>query len=262
MRLQFLGAAGIVTGSCFLLETAKTRIMVDCGLFQGRRDVRELNYQDFKVPPASVDYVLLTHAHIDHSGLIPKLVKHGFKGTIYATPPTIELCGVMLPDSAYIQEMEVERKNRKNRRAGRSLIEPIYTVEDACKAQSYFKAVNYDEITQLTPDIRMRFVDAGHILGSAMIEICINEDGAETKLVFSGDIGNKDQPIVNDPSYIDDADYVIMESTYGARLHDQKEKEIELLHQVIWQTYNKGGNLVIPAFAVERTQDLLYHLYL
>ncbi|NQS76714.1 MAG: MBL fold metallo-hydrolase [Peptococcaceae bacterium] len=262
MRLQFLGAAGIVTGSCFLLETAKTRIMVDCGLFQGRRDIRELNYRDFNVPPASVDYVLLTHAHIDHSGLIPKLVKHGFKGTIYATPPTIELCGVMLPDSAYIQEMEVERKNRKNRRAGRNLIEPIYTVEDACKAQSYFKAVNYDEIIQLTPDVRMRFVDAGHILGSAMIEICINEDGAETKLVFSGDIGNKDQPIVNDPSYIDDADYVIMESTYGARLHDQKEKEIELLHQVIWETYNKGGNLVIPAFAVERTQDLLYHLYL
>ncbi len=262
MRLQFLGAAGIVTGSCFLLETANTRIMVECGMYQGRKEIRERNYQSFKVPPRSVDYVLLTHAHIDHSGLIPKLIKNGFKGIIYATAPTVELCEVLLPDSAYIQEMEVERKNRKNRRAGRNPIEPIYTINDAYKSLPYFQAVNYDEIIRLTPDIRMRFVDAGHILGSAMIEICVREGGAEKKLVFSGDIGNKDRPIVKDPSYIDDADYVIMESTYGARLHGQEEKEIELLHGLIWATYNKGGNLVIPAFAVERTQDLLYHLYL
>ncbi len=262
MHLQFLGAAGIVTGSCFLLETANSRIMIECGMYQGRRDIRERNYQGFKFSPGSVDFLLLTHAHIDHSGLIPKLIKNGFKGIIYATQPTIELCGVLLPDSAFIQEMEVERKNRKNRRAGRGFIEPIYTVDDAYKSLPYFKAVPYDKITRLTPDIRMRFVDAGHILGSAMIEICAWENGVETKLVFSGDIGNKDRPIVKNPSYIDEADYVIMESTYGARLHDPEEKEIELLHDVIWETYNKGGNLVIPAFAVERTQDLLYHLYL
>lgn len=262
MRLQFLGAAGIVTGSCFLLETANARIMVECGMYQGRKEIRERNYEDFLVSPQTVDYVLLTHAHIDHSGLIPKLIKHGFKGKIYATVPTVELCEVLLPDSAYIQEMEVERKNRKNRRAGRSLIEPIYTVNEAYKSLSHFVAVTYDEIIQLTPDIRVRFVDAGHILGSAMIEICVREDGSETKLVFSGDIGNKDRPIVKDPSYIDEADYVIMESTYGSRLHEQKEKEMESLHSIIWETYKKGGNLIIPAFAVERTQDLLYHLYL
>lgn len=262
MRLQFLGAAGIVTGSCFLLDTANARVLIECGMYQGRKEIRERNYESFKVPPRSVDYVLLTHAHIDHSGLIPKLVKYGYKGKVFATAATVELCEVLLPDSAYIQEMEVERKNRKNRRAGRSLIEPIYTVNDAYKCLSQFNAVNYDEIIQLTPDIRVRFVDAGHILGSAMIEICVHENGSVTKLVFSGDIGNKDRPIVKNPSYIDEADYVIMESTYGARLHDMTEKEIESLHRVIWETYKKGGNLVIPAFAVERTQDLLYHLYL
>jgi metallo-beta-lactamase family protein len=164
MRLQFLGAAGIVTGSCFLLDTANARIMVECGMYQGRKEIRERNYEDFIVSPRTVDYVLLTHAHIDHSGLIPKLIKHGFKGKIYATVPTVELCEVLLPDSAYIQEMEVERKNRKNRRAGRSLIEPIYTVNEAYKSLSHFEAVTYDEIIQLTPDIRVRFVDAGHIL--------------------------------------------------------------------------------------------------
>lgn len=262
MRLQFLGAAGIVTGSCFLLETASARIMIECGMYQGRKEIRERNYENFKISPRNVDYVLLTHAHIDHSGLIPKLIKNGYQGKVYATAATVELCEVLLPDSAYIQEMEVERKNRKNRRAGRSLIEPIYTVNEAYKCLSQFKPVKYDEIIQLTPDIRVRFVDAGHILGSAMIEICVQENGLETKLVFSGDIGNKDRPIIKNPSYIDEADYVIMESTYGARLHDQEEKEIESLHSVIWETYKKGGNLVIPAFAVERTQDLLYHLYL
>lgn len=262
MRLQFLGAAGIVTGSCFLLETANARIMIECGMYQGRKEIRERNYENFKISPRNVDYVLLTHAHIDHSGLIPKLIKNGYQGKVYATAATVELCEVLLPDSAYIQEMEVERKNRKNRRAGRSLIEPIYTVNEAYKCLSQFKPVKYDEIIQLTPDIRVRFVDAGHILGSAMIEICVQENGLETKLVFSGDIGNKDRPIIKNPSYIDEADYVIMESTYGARLHDQEEKEIESLHSVIWETYKKGGNLVIPAFAVERTQDLLYHLYL
>lgn len=261
MRLQFLGAAGIVTGSCFLLDTANTRIMIECGMYQGRKEIRDKNFESFNVPPRSVDHLLLTHAHIDHSGLIPKLIKHGFRGSVYATGPTVELCEVLLPDSAYIQEMEVERKNRKFRRAGKGMIEPIYTVNEAYKCLSQFKPVEYDEIIQLTPDVKMRFVDAGHILGSAMVEICVKENGTDTKLVFSGDIGNLDRPIVKDPSYIAEADYVIMESTYGARLHVQDENEMETLHDVIWETYKKGGNLVIPAFAVERTQDLLYHLY-
>lgn len=262
MRLQFLGAAGTVTGSCFLLDAANTRIMIDCGMFQGPKEVRERNYGSFLVPPRSVNYVLLTHAHIDHSGLIPKLVKFGFKGKVFATTPTVELCQVLLPDSGHIQEMEIERKNQKNRRAGRALLEPMYTVNEAYKSLSYFNQVPYDEMLQITPDIKARYVDAGHILGSAMIEIWVREGDSEIKLVFSGDIGNKDQPLIKDPAAIAEADYVIMESTYGKRLHEQCEEEIELLHKTIWETYNKGGNLIIPAFAVERTQDLLYHLNL
>ncbi|OPY57686.1 MAG: Ribonuclease [Pelotomaculum sp. PtaU1.Bin035] len=262
MRLQFLGAAGTVTGSCYLLETANTRVMVDCGMFQGPKEVRERNYGSFLVPPGSVDFLLLTHAHIDHSGLIPKFIKYGYKGKIFATAPTIELCEVLLPDSGHIQEMEVERKNRKNRRAHKALIEPIYNVKDAYKSLPYFSPAAYDEVIQLTPEIRARFNDAGHILGSAMIELWVKDGGSEVKLVFSGDIGRKDQPLINDPSLIDEADYVIVESTYGNRMHEQGDEEIELLHEAIWETYKKGGNLIIPAFAVERTQDLLYHLNL
>jgi metallo-beta-lactamase family protein len=263
MRIQFLGAAGTVTGSCFLLDTSQSRILIDCGMFQGSKEVRERNYSSFYVPPRSIQYVLLTHAHIDHSGLIPKLVKHGFKGKIYATPATIELCEVLLPDSGYIQEMEVERKNRKNRRAGRPMIEPVYNVDEAYKSLPFFQPAGYNQIIRISPDVRVRFVDAGHILGSAMIEVWVQEGSSEIKLVFSGDIGNHNRPIVNDPSTIAEADYVIMESTYGNRLYQQHcDKEIELLHEIIWDTYKKGGNLIIPAFAVERTQDLLYHLIL
>lgn len=262
MQLQFLGAVGTVTGSCFLLDAADTRIMIECGMFQGPKEIRDRNYGNFPVSPRSVNYVLLTHAHIDHSGLIPKLVKQGFKGKVLATAPTVELCEVLLPDSGYIQEMEVERKNRKNRRANRPLLEPVYTVNEAYKSLSHFQLALYDEIIELSPGIRIRFVDAGHILGSAMIEVWVREGDKEVKLVFSGDIGNKDQPLIKDPSTIAEADYVIMESTYGMRLHEQCEEEIELLHDVIWETYKKGGNLIIPAFAVERTQDLLYHLNL
>ncbi|RJQ25951.1 MAG: MBL fold metallo-hydrolase [Peptococcaceae bacterium] len=262
MRLQFLGAAGTVTGSCFLVETAGMRVMVDCGLFQGSKEIRERNYGNFPVSPRTVDYLLLTHAHIDHSGLIPKLVKHGFRGQICATGATVDLCAVLLPDSGHIQEMEVERKNRKARRSNLPLIEPIYNIDDAYRSLSYFRRYNYNEVFPLAPGVRARFADAGHILGSAMIELWVEEDGAMTKLVFSGDIGNDDQPIVNDPSAIAEADCVIMESTYGDRLHKQCADELELLHDIIMETYRKGGNLVIPAFAVERTQDLLYHLSL
>lgn len=260
MQLQFLGAAGTVTGSCYLLDTANARIMVDCGMFQGPKEIRERNYGNFLVPPGSVDYILLTHAHIDHSGLIPKFVKNGFRGRVIATEPTVELCEILLPDSGHIQEMEIERKNRKNRRANKPLIAPVYNVQDAYDSLSYFSMVHYNEIVQLTPEIRVRFVDAGHILASAMIEVWVKEEDGETKLVFSGDIGRKHRPLIKDPSIIQEADYVIMESTYGNRRHEQAQDEKELLHDVIWETYKKGGNLIIPAFAVERTQDLLYHL--
>lgn len=244
----------------FLLETANSKILVDCGLFQGAKSIRERNYEPYPIPPGDINAVLITHAHIDHCGLIPKLVKYGFRDRIYATSPTVELMKVLLPDSGHIQEMEIERKNRKNRRAGRPLVEPYYTVEEAYKSLANLQGIEYNQIIQVTPDIRARFVDAGHILGSAMIEIWVQESGKEVKLVFSGDIGNNEQPIVEDPSTIDTADYLIMESTYGNRLHQTSKEEIVLLREAILDTYQKGGNLIIPAFAVERTQDLLYHL--
>lgn len=260
MKLKFLGAAGTVTGSCFYLETSQSRILIECGMFQGIKEIRERNYEDFMIQPSYIDAVLITHAHIDHSGLIPKLIKYGYKGKVYATNATKALLEVLLPDSGYIQEIEVENKNRKNRRAGRPLLEPLYTVDDAYKSLLFLQGVRYQEIIQITPDVKVRFVDAGHILGSAMIEVCVEENGHDLKLVFSGDIGKHEQPIIEDPSIIERTDYLIMESTYGNRLHNNKDNEMELLRSAIQDTYKKGGNLIIPAFAVERTQDLLYHL--
>ncbi|MEW5899411.1 MAG: MBL fold metallo-hydrolase, partial [Bacillota bacterium] len=223
MRIRFLGAARMVTGSCFLLEAGAVRIMIDCGMFQGPRFIRENNYRPFSIPPQSVDYLLLTHAHIDHSGLIPKLVKQGFRGKIFATAATVDLCSVMLPDSGYIQEMEVERLNRKNRRAGRPEVEPIYTSEDARNCLSLFQPVNYGEALPLTAKISARFLDAGHILGSSVIELSVQEGENQTRLVFSGDLGNENKPYLNDPVSLTEADYLIMESTYGDRLHDGQE---------------------------------------
>ncbi|MHB8158281.1 MAG: MBL fold metallo-hydrolase RNA specificity domain-containing protein [Desulfocucumaceae bacterium] len=262
MKLSFLGAAGTVTGSCFLIETGLTKVMVDCGMFQGPRIIRERNYQKFAVDPGSVDFLLLTHAHIDHSGVIPKFIKGGFKGNIYTTSATVDLCSVMLPDSGFIQEMETERINRKNKRAGRPQIEPLYTAEDAIASLRKFQKVTYGEMLNLTPEIKVRFINAGHILGSAILEIWVREGTEQTKLVFSGDLGVDGKPYIEDPSIVAEADYVIMESTYGSRLHEDSDNKLELLHDVIWETYRKGGNLIIPAFAVERTQDLLYDLNL
>lgn len=263
VKLQFCGAAGTVTGSCYLLDTGKTRLLIDCGLFQGSKSIKERNYGDFPFDPGTIDFVLLTHAHIDHSGLIPKLCRKGFTGPIYATSATIDLCSVLLPDSGHIQEMEIERKNRKRVRAGLLPLEPIYTSQDAQQCIKQFCSVRYSETRKLAHDISVRFQDAGHILGSAMVEIWVSSGrGEEIKIVFSGDIGNTNQPIVNDPSVVSEADYVVMESTYGSRLHHEDENKLDQLRQVIRATFSKGGNLVIPAFAVERTQDLLYHLHL
>ena len=260
MRIQFFGAAKTVTGSCYLVDTDKSRFLVDCGMFQGTKTLKELNYGPFGFTIKDIDFVLLSHAHVDHCGLLPKLYKHGFSGKTWATTPTKELCGVVLPDSGYIQESEVERKNRKRARSGQAPLEPIYTAMDARACLPSIEGVGYDTPVQVSEDVKIVFRNAGHILGAAMIEIYIWEKGKETKLVFSGDIGNVSQSIVKDPAYIDSADYVIMESTYGNRLHLDFEDRVDLLASAVKDTLRKGGNLVIPSFAVERTQDMIYNL--
>ena len=260
MKIQFCGAAGTVTGSCQLVTTGKSRFLVDCGMFQGSKELKERNYGDFLFNPAEIDFILLTHAHIDHSGLIPKLYKQGFKGQIYTTKATKELCTIMLPDSAYIQEMEVERKNRKGQRSGSELLQPIYTVKDAQACLELFTACAYEEEIEVTPEICVVFQDAGHILGSAIIEVHLKDGETDKKIVFTGDIGNLNQPIVDDPTHIKRADIVVMESTYGNRYHLEAENKLDVLASVVKSTMKKGGNLVIPSFAVERTQDLVYEL--
>lgn len=260
MKLTFYGACKTVTGSCYMLESDDAKILIDCGMFQGSKDLKERNYGEFPFNPSEVDYVILTHAHIDHSGLIPKLINKGFKGTIFATKPTMDLCSIMLPDSGHIQELEVERKNRKLSRAGEPLIEPIYTHLDGQRAIMRFSVIDYNLKVSITPSITIRFRDAGHILGSAIIEIWVKDNASETKLVFSGDLGNLNQPIIKDPTSIDEADYLIMETTYGNRLHKNLSDKKELLLEIIKNTFKQGGNVVIPAFAVERTQDILYYL--
>lgn len=260
MKLQFLGAAKTVTGSSFLVEVAGRKILVDCGMFQGRKSIRNLNYRDFAYSPSELDCVVLTHAHIDHCGLLPKLCREGFKGRIHATKVTTELCSIMLPDSAYIQESDAELANRKGQRSGKALVEPLYTSDDAAAALEHFTSEPYDQDILLTPEVRIRFRDAGHIIGSAIVEMYVTEDGKTTKLVFSGDIGQPDQPIIKDPTFIDGADYVVTESTYGNRVHMHYYKEENLI-EIIEDTIARGGNVIIPAFAVGRTQTMLYYLH-
>lgn len=260
MKLQFLGAAQVVTGSSFLLEVAGKKILIDCGMFQGSKTVRALNYRNFLYEPASIDCVVLTHAHIDHCGLIPKLCKQGFKGKVYATKVTSELCSIMLPDSAHIQESDAEIANRKGERAGKQYVEPLYTMDDALAALAHFAPVAYNVDLSLIPGIVVRFKDAGHIIGSAIVEVFVTENNETVKLLFSGDLGQPDQPIIKDPTIIDGADYVITESTYGNRLHLHYDKE-DKLAEIINDTVDRGGNIVIPSFAVGRTQTLLFYLH-
>ena len=259
MKLQFLGAAQMVTGSSFLLEVADKKILIDCGLFQGSKAVRMLNYREFLYDPQTIDCVILTHAHIDHCGLIPKLCKNGFKGPIYATKVTNELCRIMLPDSAHIQEYDASLINKKGQRSGKKIIEPIYTVDDAFLALQNFVEVDYVEDLMLDENITVRFNDAGHIMGSAILEIFEHENNETIKLLFSGDLGQPNQPIIKDPSIISGADYVICESTYGNRIHKFYDKEAKLA-EIINDTVARGGNIIIPSFAVGRTQSVLYYL--
>ena len=219
-------------------------------------------YENAELPFAipDVDYILITHAHIDHTGLLPLLYAEGFRGQIFATQATCDLCNIMLKDSAHIQEMEAEWKNRKARRAGKPEVEPLYTINDAQGVLTHFVPCHYKDVLTLTDGLRIRFTDVGHLLGSASIEVWMEEEGVEKKIVFSGDIGNKNKPLIKNPSYIDEADYVVMECTYGDRTHDRTHEHIEELAQILQETLDRGGNLVIPAFAVGRTQEILYFM--
>lgn len=256
MKLTFIGAAHEVTGSCHYLEACGKHILIDCGMEQGP-DL----YENQEIPrtPCDIDFVLLTHAHIDHSGNLPLLVKNGFRGDIVSTFATSDLCNIMLRDSAHIQMAEAEWRNRKALRSGGTLYEPLYTMEDAEATISLLAPVDYGQRITLSPGIEVRFTDVGHLLGSACIEIWITENGISKKIVFSGDVGNIDQPILSDPQFIEETDYLVIESTYGDRIHAKEKPDyIHELTKILRETFSKGGNVVIPSFAVGRTQELLY----
>lgn len=259
MKITAYGAAGCVTGSCFLVES-DGQFLVDCGLFQGGQAMDALNREKWPFDPAGLQAVLLTHAHIDHSGRLPKLVKDGFRGPIYATAPTAELCRILLLDSAHIQEMEAEWQSRKNLRKGREPVPALYTAEDAEKALSLFRTVSQDTLLRLSESVTVRFRNAGHILGSSILEIWEGEVQDGFKVVFSGDIGRKDQIIVKDPHQIFEADILFIESTYGNRRHRNFEESVAELAEAIRYSYDHGQKVLIPAFAVERTQEILYVL--
>ena len=258
MKLTFSGADHEVTGSCHCLTVNGKNILVDYGMEQGK-DIFVNQPIPFK--EKDVDYVFLTHAHIDHSGLLPALWKKGFRGRIFATKATADLCRIMLKDSGHIQEAEAEWQNRKGRRAGKPEVKPLYTVEDAEEVCKLFFPCHYNDVVDVAPGIRIRFTDIGHMLGSACIEVWLKEGVHEKKIVFSGDIGNLNQPIVKDPSFVEEADYIVIESTYGTRYHQVVEFDYatELAH-VIQRTFDRGGNVVIPSFAIGRTQEILYFL--
>ena len=256
MRLVFSGAAHEVTGSCHYLEVGSSKFLVDCGMEQG---INIYENVEPPVPWSDIQFVLLTHAHIDHVGMLPYIYARGFKGRVIATNATCDLCNIMLKDSAHIQEMDAEWKNRKARRAGRPEVPPLYEMSDALGVLEHFEGYYYDEIVEVNDEVSVRFTDIGHLLGSASIEIWMKEDGVEKKIVFSGDIGNFNKPLIRDPIYTKEADYAVMESTYGDRFHQKGKDHISELVRIVQETLDRGGNVVIPAFAVGRTQELLYY---
>ncbi len=257
MKITFIGATHEVTGSCYYLEAAGKKFLVDCGMEQGP-DYYE--NKDIPVPPGELDFVLLTHAHMDHSGNLPAIYAKGFKGPVYATEATCNLCDIMLRDSAHIQMFEAEWRNRKAKRQGKPEFVPAYTMEDALGVIRNFVGCPYETGIILGEGLRVKFIDAGHLLGSSSIEVNICEAGVEKTIVFSGDIGNKNQPLIKDPAYFRKADYVAMESTYGDRSHGERPDYVRLLADVIQETFDRGGNVVIPSFAVGRTQEMLYFI--
>lgn len=258
MHIQFHGAASEVTGSCHLITANGHKILLDCGMVQGSRNSEARNSKPFPFKPAGIDAVVLSHSHIDHSGRIPLLVKSGFKGPIYTQKASRDLCRIMLKDSAYLNERETEWENRKRERKGLKLIEPLYTVQDAQQAMHQFKGIAYAEKIKIARGITLRLSDAGHILGSSIIELWLEENGVKRKIVFSGDLGTPDRPILHDPSYIADADLVLMESTYGDRVHRTADETHAEVIEIVHQTAKAKGNILIPAFAVGRTQRVLY----
>ena len=261
MKIEFLGAAHEVTGSCHYLEFADKHVLVDCGMEQGP-DLY-VN-QEIPVNASTIDYVFVTHAHIDHSGLLPMLYNHGFRGQIFTTTATHQLCEIMLKDSAHIQMFEAEWKNRKAKRAGKPEVVPLYDMNDAVGVLGHFVSCDYHSVINVCEGLKVRFVDAGHLLGSSSIEMWISENTAEgveeRKIVFSGDIGPGNRPLIKDPEYLTSADYVVMESTYGDRTHETPPDYAVELARVIRDTFTRGGNLVIPAFSVGRTQEMLYFI--
>ena len=257
MQIEFLGAAHEVTGSCHYVTFGDKHVLVDCGMEQGP-DLY-VN-QEIPVNAAAVDYVFVTHAHIDHSGLLPLLYNHGFRGQIFATEATTQLCNIMLKDSAHIQMFEAEWRNRKAKRAGKPEVVPMYDMNDAMGVLTHFVPCEYNSIVEICDGLKVRFVDAGHLLGASSIEMWIREDDEEVKVVFSGDIGNGNRPLIKDPQYIKDADYVVMESTYGDKEHETPPDYAVALAGVLKDTFTRGGNLVIPAFSVGRTQEMLYFI--
>lgn len=256
MKITFLGAAHQVTGSRTLVEWKNGRyFLVDCGMEQGENDYETA---ELPVAPSMIEYVFLTHAHIDHSGLLPLLYKQGFKGKIYATPETTNLCSIMLADSAHIQETDASYETKKNLRHSGSAVEPLYTCEDAAAAMSLFRPCAYGEIIMVDDGLSVRFTDAGHLLGSSFVEFFLEDQGEQRKLVCSGDVGNLDQPIIRNPQPVSDADYLLIESTYGTRIHESVQSPIPVLTDLLRRTFERGGSVIIPSFAVGRTQELLY----
>lgn len=257
MKITFIGATHEVTGSCYYLEAAGKKFLVDCGMEQGPNYYENM---EIPVPCKDLDFVLLTHAHMDHSGNLPAIYAKGFQGPIYATDATCHLCDIMLRDSAHIQMFEAEWRTRKARRQGKPDYVPAYTMQDAMGVLQNFVNCPYEKKIMPAPGIEVRFIDAGHLLGSASIEVRITEGDISKKLVFSGDIGNLNQPLIKDPTYLHEADYVIMESTYGDRSHGERPEYVQCLARIIQETFDRGGNLVIPSFAVGRTQEMLYFI--
>ncbi len=260
MKITFLGAAKTVTGSNFLVEAAGKKFLVDCGMYQGKVTHDLENTDPFLYDVHDIDFMILTHAHIDHSGRIPKLYNEGYRNPIYATKATCDLCEIMLPDSGHIQEVEIVWKNKKRVREGKDELPPLYTAEEAYKCLEIFKPVQYDEIVEVDENISIRFNDAGHMLGSAIVEIWAIENGKTVKTVFTGDLGNNDLPLLDSPTMIGNADYLVMESTYGNRLHVRNDEKAKMFLDIVSETLDNGGRVIIPSFAVGRTQEILYEL--